>query len=313
MPPTTLDRFRGCILGHAIGDALGAPFETMPGDAIYYGFGAARRILADPPGDLLEYTDDTQMAIGVAETLIAHGAIRRAELMRAFASNFDAARAYGAGAHQIIEMAAKGGDWAALAQSIFPGGSLGNGAAMRAAPIGLFFRHNLDRVDEQAVESALVTHTHPVGIDGTRIFALAIANLMEAASFDRSQFYDQLINRAGTEEFRDALETASRLGPDDSIARLGVSVAAHRSVPTAIACFASSPDSYADAVGRAIGLGGDVDTIAGMTGALSGAYLGIDAIPAHLLARLENGNKGRTYLDDLARQLHDRAPVERSL
>ena len=55
---------------------------------------------------------------------------------------------------------------------------------------------------------------------------------------------------------------------------------------------------------RAILLGGDTDTIAAMAGALSGAYLGVDAIPAELLRRLEDDVKGRTYLAYLAEQLH---------
>src|SRR5580693_6417909 len=94
--PSMLDRFRGCLLGQAVGDALGAPFETMPGSAIYYGFGSARKILAAPPVETLEYTDDTQMMIGIAETLIEHRRIVQDDLMRRFADNFDANRAYGA-------------------------------------------------------------------------------------------------------------------------------------------------------------------------------------------------------------------------
>ena len=132
--PSLLDRFRGCLLGQAVGDALGAPFETMPGSAIYYGFGSARKILAAPPVETLEYTDDTQMMIGVVETLAEHRQIIQDHLMGQFIANFDANRAYGAGAHQIIEQAAKGGDWRTLTETIFPGGSFGNGAAMRVAP-----------------------------------------------------------------------------------------------------------------------------------------------------------------------------------
>src|SRR5579863_6757104 len=109
--PSLLDRFRGCILGQAVGDALGAPFETMPGDAIYYGFGSARKILESPPVERLEYTDDTQMMIGVAETLVKHRQIMQDELMSVFIGNFDAARAYGPGTHKIIDIAANGGDW----------------------------------------------------------------------------------------------------------------------------------------------------------------------------------------------------------
>jgi ADP-ribosylglycohydrolase len=79
MAISLLDRFRGCLLGQAVGDALGAPFETMPAEAIYYGFGFAKEIIAAPPVDRLEYTDDTQMMIGVAENLADHGRIGRSQ------------------------------------------------------------------------------------------------------------------------------------------------------------------------------------------------------------------------------------------
>jgi poly(ADP-ribose) glycohydrolase ARH3 len=300
-----LDRFRGCILGQAVGDALGAPFETMPASAIYYGFGFARKIVAAPPVDRLEYTDDTQMMIGVAETLAGHGRVRQDDLMAAFVANFDAGRAYGPGTHQIIDFAAGGGDWRALSATIFPGGSLGNGAAMRVAPIGLLFQDDLERAAEEAVHSAVPTHSHPVGVDGARLLAIAVALALRDPVFDRAAFFAELRRQAATEEFSQALTQAAQLTLNDNVGQLGTSLEAHRSVPTAIACFASYPDSYADAVGRAIGLGGDTDTLAAMTGALSGAHLGIEAIPAHLLAMLENGPKGRDYLDDLAHRLFD--------
>lgn len=306
--PSLLDRFRGCILGQAVGDALGAPFETMPASAIYYEFGFARNIIARPPVDQLEYTDDTQMMIGVAETLVAHGQIDQTELMRAFVANFDAARAYGPGTHQIIDVASVGGDWRALSATIFAGGSLGNGAAMRVAPVGLLFHDDLDRVAEQAVYSAVPTHSHPVGVDGARLFAIAVALAVRKGAFDRAAFFDELVRQAATAEFSDALSQAAAMTSNDNVGVLGTSLEAHRSVTTAIACFASYPDSYTDAVGRAIGLGGDVDTIAAMVGALCGARLGVQSVPAHLLSMLEDGLRGRTYLDELARRLHAMYP-----
>ena len=68
----------------------------------------------------------------------------------------------------VIEAIAEGGDWRRIAASHFPGGSLGNGAAMRVAPIGLLFNHDLDRVMVEARLSALPTHIHPLGIEGAQ-------------------------------------------------------------------------------------------------------------------------------------------------
>lgn len=68
-------------------------------------------------------------------------------------------------------------------------------------------------------------------------------------------------------------------GPDEMADVLGTGIAAHASVPTALACFLANTDSFSDSVKTAISLGGDTDTIAAMTGALSGARNGLSAIP----------------------------------
>jgi poly(ADP-ribose) glycohydrolase ARH3 len=93
---------------------------------------------------------------------------------------------------------------------------------------------------------------------------------------------------------------------DDSVSMLGNGIEAQRSVVTSIACFALAPESYIDAVGRAVGMGGDTDTLAAMTGALRGAHLGIAGRPASLIGQLENGNLGHDAIVSFAQRLHDR-------
>ena len=100
---------------------------------------------------------------------------------------------------------------------------------------------------------------------------------------------------------------ARDLGPTNPFDVLGSSIRADQSVVAAIACFASSPDSYPNAITRAIAMGDDTDTVAAMAGAISGAYLGADAVPAHLLAMLEAGPKGRSYIEQLAGRLAELA------
>jgi poly(ADP-ribose) glycohydrolase ARH3 len=305
-PPSLQDRFLGCLLGLAVGDAIGAPFEGLPATAIWYDFGGARKLVSSPPVELLTYTDDTQMMIAVAETLTECGRIDEETLCARFVENYDPNRGYGRGARRILETMAAGGDWRQLAQTVFPGGSLGNGAAMRVAPVGLLFHRDVDALLEQARLSALPTHSHPIGIEGAQLLALAIALVLREPRFDKSAFYEQLLAQARTYEFRHQLELAAGLSPTDSIASLGSSLEAHRSVTTAIACFTMSPDSYATTIASAIGLGDDTDTLAAMAGAIAGAHLGIDALPPHLLNRLENGTKGRDYINRLAINLHER-------
>lgn len=193
-------------------------------------------------------------------------------------------------------------DWERIADTVFPGGSLGNGAAMRVAPVGLLFRDDLDRVAAEAERSARPTHRHPVGVDGAGVLALAVALAVRSGRpLDRAAFYGELLARAATDEFRWPLSCAAEMTSDHSVGVLGGGLEAHRSM--AIACFTTCPESYIGAVARAIGVGDDVDTLAAMTGALSGAYHGGAGVPAHLIAALEDGPKGRSYITQLAGRL----------
>jgi poly(ADP-ribose) glycohydrolase ARH3 len=301
------DRFLGCILGQAVGDALGSRYEGLPDWYVLETVGSARDIVKHTKGDTLCYTDDTQMMIGIAETLIAHGEINEATLCRQFVKNYDPHRGYGSGARKILEAMARGEDWRQIARTNFPGGSLGNGAAMRVAPVGLFFADDVDRLMEQARQSALPTHQHPLGIEGAQLLALAVALAARLEPFDKTTFFRQLLTRCQNEEFQWQVRTAATMEPHHTIGVLGSGIEAHRSVVTAIVCFARAPKSYADAIGTAISLGGDTDTLAAMAGAISGAHLGIQAIPPHLLGKLEDRSPhGRTYLHSLADRLYER-------
>jgi poly(ADP-ribose) glycohydrolase ARH3 len=298
------DRFLGCLLGQAVGDALGAPFEGVPADFVFWNSGPISDLLARPPQGPLRYTDDTQMMIGVAETLLECGNIQPTALVQRFAANYDPERGYGTGARQILEAVAAGGDWDRLAATIFPGGSFGNGAAMRAAPVGLVFAHDLGWAAEQAIASAQPTHRHPLGIEGARLFALAIALAVQGPPLDHGAFYRELLRGCQEEEFVWQLQAARKLRDRHSLGFLGNSLPAHRSVVTAIACFTTCPRSFARCMERAIELGDDTDTLAAMAGALSGAYLGTAGVPARWVDQLEEGAKGRAYLQLLAERLY---------
>lgn len=302
------DRFRGCLLGLAVGDGLGGRFEAQTPDWIAKRYPSPQSLVDRPPTDLLSYTDDTQMTIGVAETLVAHGRIEEGPLCQAFVGNYVASRGYGFGARRVLEAMEDGSDYKAVAESHYPGGSFGNGAAMRVAPVGLFFKDNLEMVWDQARLSALPTHLHPLGIEGAQLLAVAVALLARQQPFQQAAFLNELQMRCQTVEFRAKIERLSTLHSPEELALLGNGIAALESVATAIGCFLLAPDCYVTTVGRAVLLGGDTDTIACMAGALSGAYLGHRAIPSQWLDILEDheGFKGRSYLATLADQLFER-------
>lgn len=296
------DRFRGCLLGLAIGDALGGLFEGQDAEAIRSRCPTVEALVAHPR-DGLWYTDDTQMTIGVAEALVADGEIIERRLRGAFVSNYSPSRGYGRGARAVIEAMERGGDYAETAERYFPGGSFGNGAAMRVAPVGLVFRSDPSRLREQARLSALPTHRHRLGIEGAVLLATAVAYASRTVRFDRDEFFDEVQSACESDEYRVKLEDAVRVDSPATLARLGNGIAALESVPTAIASFAMAPESFAEAVGRVILLGGDTDTMAAMAGALSGAYLGLDGLPSRLVGLLEDGHRGRSDLLALARRL----------
>src|SRR4051794_6449518 len=128
--PSLRDRFRGCLIGLAVADALGGRFEAQDAYSLRARFPSVAALIAHPQ-DEIWYTDDAQMAIGVAEALLAAGEIVEGELVRAFAANFVPSRGYGRGARMVLEAMEDGRDYATIAESHFPGGSYGNGAAMR--------------------------------------------------------------------------------------------------------------------------------------------------------------------------------------
>lgn len=88
------------------------------------------------------------------------------------------------------------------------------------------------------------------------------------------------------------------------VASLGNGIEAFNSVPTAVYCFLRHPYSFEEAVVEAVSLGGDTDTIASMAGAISGAWLGVEAIPEEWEGKLEN----RDYIESLAFKLWECRP-----
>jgi poly(ADP-ribose) glycohydrolase ARH3 len=291
------DAARGALLGTFVGDALGMPFEGYPPQSF------------EPPLEMAEarlgrgtYTDDTQMMIALAESLLRHGAVEPDDLARAFLDAYEPERGYGGGTRAVFALWADGvRDAAGL---IFDGqGSLGNGAAMRIAPIGVRFALDQALLDVQAERSARLTHAHPVGVDGAVAQASAVAAAVRGDSA-----LEAARSAARSDELRRALGAAAALvatglgTPAELANRLGTGVTAHESVATA-GCIAEADDDFEAALTFAVACGGDTDTIAAMTGAIVGARLGASAIPDRWLDCLEDGPKGRRHVASLADEL----------
>lgn len=287
---TLHDRAAGCILGLALGDALGAAREgSEPGPFRWEG---------EVP---LHYTDDTEMTIGLVEALLENPSIDQDYLAARFASNYTSWRGYGPGTRLALSLVKNGTPWREAARRKHPMGSFGNGAAMRAAPVGPLFAGDVAAIRDRSERQAEVTHLHPLGKEGAVVVAFAAA----AAFRDPPIFGNQLLERLAAftvdasfrAKFEAALACLSRPHDRDRVIReLGNRVDALDSAPTAIYLFARYSDDYESAVAAAIELGGDTDTIAAMTGAIVGARVGASNLPASAMARLED----RFWLEALA-------------
>jgi poly(ADP-ribose) glycohydrolase ARH3 len=302
--PGLADRWRGTLLGTALGDAVGAPFEGR------------RRVDPDEvetwlaADDQLVWTDDTAMTIGLARSLEAcDGEVEAQHLGDTFAEAFRAEpwRGYGAGPPRIFAAAARGTPYLDAASALFDGrGSFGNGAAMRAAPAAVVGGADLGRVAAVARAQARVTHAHPLGQDGAALLALAVATVATGDGADPAAGIAGALDHLETPDLREAARTALALGPSATPAtiagRLGNGIAALEAVPAALAAFLGAPDDPRTVLVRAVTVGGDTDTIAAMAGALVGARVGARGLPAALLERLE----ARDELVDLADTLSAR-------
>ena len=296
-------KFLGCLLGAALGDALGASFEGWR-----RGPGKAQALFEG--GGILHYTDDTHMMIGVAESLIACRGFDGQHMARTFTHNFEREpwRGYGPGPPRVFRLIKSGKPWDKASELIYPGGSFGNGAAMRIAPVGLLYFDDPNLLREVAYLSSQITHAHPLGKEGAALqaYAVALATRSELSSpINLDAFLEQLKGFCREELYQHKLKKVGELlkgaSVEQVVRELGHGVKAPNSVPTALYCFLRHPDSFEEAVAYAISLGGDTDTIGSMTGAILGARLGLGSIPEPLRARLEN----RAYLEELALRLYE--------
>src|ERR1043166_7371605 len=175
LPPdhaARVERMRLSLDGLGLGDALG--------EMLAYRSEQAPRRLAenDLPAGPWFHTDDTEMAVSVVEILERHGFVHQDALARSFARRLerDSDRGYGKMTRIQLREILAGAKWPETAANAFGGqGSMGNGGAMRVAPLGAYFADDLERCATEARASSTVTHTHPEGVAGAIAVALAAA------------------------------------------------------------------------------------------------------------------------------------------
>jgi len=271
------------LAGLSVGDALGERFFGPPGQTLGR---IEDRWLPPPPWG---YTDDTEMALSVVQTLLEHRALDPDVLASHLASRYDVNRGYGGGAHGLLQALRAGAPWRHAAPEMFNGtGSFGNGAAMRVAPLGAYLADRpLEEIARQARLSAIVTHAHAEGVAGAIAVALAAAltwRQAEAGELDAARLLEAVEGGTPAGETRAGIARAAGLGldaPVDEAARAlgtGQRVSAQDTVPFVIWCIARSlGGSLEEAFWTTVRGLGDRDTTCAMVcGVIS---LGSRAIP----------------------------------
>jgi len=305
------DRCIGCLLGTACGDILGAAVEGWSAMDIRQRYGQLRDFL-DTDRGFGCYTDDTQMALALATSLVEQGGVDAAHVSAKYAEFYEPWRGYGGAAHRVMRALQAGADYRGTGRLQFPEGSFANGGAMRIAPVGLAYRHASEEVLRRAVEDALLcTHVHPEAIDGALVQAQAVAWAVTRKAPDTpdtTALLDTLLRISRTAVMQAKLEKLAdslRSGDDDLfvISRVGNGIRASEAVAAALWAFLRYGSTPEECVVRAVNFGGDTDTIGAMAGALAGALHGMAWIPARWRAIVENGKHGRDEMVVLGRRL----------
>jgi len=297
-----LDQFRGCLLGAAIGDALGMARETAPPDFQNLHVGYHRAWRGHPNAGLKpgQFTDDTQMMLLVAGRL-AEGTYSEVDYATSLA------RIYMNGELRFPDAAVD----AACRQILLSGdppvsagvSSSTAGCTGIAVPFGLLYDDPID-VTERVVKACSVTHTHPAAHAG----AVSVAMLVHHAVRGRADAITLAGKHATLEDvtlgnkIRDALNLEQEgISLEGALSVIGNDVTVYQTVPLAFFLISRIKD-LAILLTTAAHVGGNTDTIAFICGAYAGAVYGRSALPQDLL----NGLEGKDEIDSLAIQLYQR-------
>ena len=303
------DKFRGAVLGCFLGDAFGANFEGMGPDRATFHLDILSKKFSR------NYTDDTDMTLALAESIVQAGGVDPEDIAKQFSLRCDLTRGYAIGTIKAVLALRAGLKWHQVGRMVFENGSFGNGAAMRVSPVGLFYHCDLDKIQEEAITQASITHVHPLGQWGAVMQACCVGLAVSQdpkRPFKKEQMVTNLreVLWRGQIEYMKALNKIEEMVVEEKklesrqvVRSLGNGVEALFSVPSA--CYIAitySPD-FCDAIRAAISLGGDTDTIAGMVGAIVGAHVGEKGLPVEWVEQLEDGPRGRSFARSLADRL----------
>jgi ADP-ribosylglycohydrolase len=299
-----LSKAKGMIFGLAIGDALGYPTEFMSMVDIKSVYGPEG--IQDFPKSPALFSDDTQMSIAIAEALIKTGEQDLNVVMEAIRAEFirwrnspENNRAPGNACLAGVAAMEQGVHWSKSGVV----DSKGCGSAMRVAPIGFLYKNDLQKLKTVAKASGVCTHRYHTA----EAASIGTAYLIKLALDDTppEKMIQKLLHfTSGTsKEFDDAILKVEKclgwIDEEKALKYLGEGWIGEEAVALALYCFLRYPNDYKKTVLRGANTNGDSDSIACIAGSISGAKLGIEAIPKSWIEDIEKCE----YLDDLASRL----------
>jgi ADP-ribosyl-[dinitrogen reductase] hydrolase len=307
----TESRMWGCAVGAAVGDALGMPLEFGPPQP------AGRLVREMRPGRLPAgtFTDDTEMALALAESLLARCPLDPGDLAERFATWYRAGPA-DVGIHlgEVLRRIARGEAWAGAAEAVqaqHPE-SAGNGSVMRCWPVALAYLDDLPALLAESRLQSRVTHPHPECVAGGALVNAIIYFLLHDALPQEAvaQALDVV------HDLPPGLLQAVKAAPGLSRSELTNSGWVRHTMESAIWGLLTT-HSFEEAVIQVVNLGNDADTAGAVVGALAGAAYGLDAVPRRWREVLRGEltwQRGRIWrtedLVDLASRLAGRDLVE---
>jgi ADP-ribosylglycohydrolase len=309
-----ISKYQGCLLGLAIGDALGAPVEFLRLQEIKKRYG--KDGIADfhgwrgfKPGS---YTDDTQMSLATAvgcirayqrwsQRGICHPAsVVHHRYLDWLESQNDPDQRRGPGSTCLSAL--RSGKMGTIEEKI--NDSKGCGGVMRTAPVGLAFPP--DRAFKEGAEYAAITHGHPSGyltagfLSGMISYIILGKTLAEAIDL----CIGQLIKYDGHSETLEKIELAQKLSVsqksiEEAIQTIGEGWVGEEALAISVYCSLKFSDNWGRGTLAAVNHSGDSDSTGSITGAILGTLLSVELIPGKWVRDVEESDRIKKIANDM--------------
>lgn len=282
-PKSTISKYQGCLVGSAVGDALGAPAEFLSPEQIQKEYGVIREMVG---GGLMkwregQFTDDTEQTLIIVDSLLENQKYIPEDIANRLLLWFkDEPKDVGGTTATSLSILAQGHSWRESGKlAVLFGAGPTNGSLMRTAPIGLYLRRHPEKIEQAAAEISAITHADEDCILACQLASHLVALLASGYSKQRAISFLQKKyapnSKAGI-ELRNALSGYVRP------TRFGH---VFDTLATALTSFLEAK-TFDEAVVKAVNAGWDTDTQASVAGAFAGAFWGIKRIPERWRQRL---------------------------